>query len=200
MIGGPVGAQPPTFNEAGGVVSLEAESGTVVNRTQGWTLRTNVGGYSGAGFLAAEPNNGTNYIRGFVGVAPEVQFRVRFTQAGTYHVWVRGYSGGAGDDSVHAGLNGAAAKSAAAISEFAPGAWNWSRDAEGRVRTATLAIPGPGVHTINVWMREDGFRFDKLVLTSRRGVSAVGHGSGRERSGCGAATARAQRHTHFAFL
>ena len=31
---------------------------------------------------------------------------------------------------------------------------------------ATLQVATAGVHTLNVWMREDGFAFDKLILSA----------------------------------
>ncbi|MCP4408570.1 MAG: hypothetical protein GY807_12555, partial [Gammaproteobacteria bacterium] len=37
-------------------------------------------------------------------------------------------------------------------------------------------IPSVGVHTINVWMREDGTVFDKLVLTTNAGFTPSGNG------------------------
>ena len=29
--------------------------------------------------------------------------------------------------------------------------------------SATINVPSPGVHTVNVWMREDGFRLDRTA-------------------------------------
>ena len=42
--------------------------------------------------------------------------------------------------------------------------WAWSNATMDGVR-ATIEVPTAGTHTVNVWMREDGFVFDKLVLT-----------------------------------
>ena len=44
---------------------------------------------------------------------------------------------------------------------------------------ATLVIPTAGVHTINVWMREDGFYLDRLLLTTSP-ASAGGQWPGGE--------------------
>ena len=41
---------------------------------------------------------------------------------------------------------------------------------------ATINVTTPGVHTINVWMREDGMIFDKLVLTTNSGYIPTGTG------------------------
>ncbi len=46
--------------------------------------------------------------------------------------------------------------------------WVWSGDAEGTgiLAPATINIQSTGIHTINAWMREDGFIFDKIVITT----------------------------------
>ncbi len=31
---------------------------------------------------------------------------------------------------------------------------------------ATVVIPSAGVHTVSVWMREDGMRLDRVILTT----------------------------------
>jgi hypothetical protein len=41
---------------------------------------------------------------------------------------------------------------------------------------ATFNVATSGVHTVNVWMREDGFKIDKLVITTN--ASYVPSGAG----------------------
>ena len=54
-------------------------------------------------------------------------------------------------------------------------AWTWSKSTmDGPV--ATFNISSTGVHTLNVWMREDGFVFDKLVLTTSSVYTPAGTG------------------------
>ena len=166
------------FMESGGAVTMEAESGLVVQRAASWILRSDLSGFAGAGFVSAEPNVNVNQGSGYVGVSPEVQFPVRFATPGTYYVWIRGYGQTDEDDSVHVGLDGNAVVTGEMISEFQlkPSAWDWSNVAMDRVRRATLVIPSAGVHTINVWMREDGFRFDKMLLTTDSNLTPTGNG------------------------
>lgn len=166
------------YNESSGLVAIEAESGTIVNRTKAWNVRTAIAGYSGSSALSAEPNTGGNILRGFTTTSPEVQFRIRFSRTGTYYVWIRGYAASTNDDSLHAGLDGVAVKSGSAISEFLIGNWSWSSDAEGKTRRATLVVSTPGVHTVNVWMKEDGFVFDKIVLSADGSFVPTGTGPG----------------------
>jgi hypothetical protein len=39
-----------------------------------------------------------------------------------------------------------------------------------------LEINSAGAHTINVWMREDGFRLDRIVLTTDSKYKPSGNG------------------------
>jgi len=82
--------------------------------------------------------------------------------------WVRGWgdtvNNEGSSDSVHAGLNGTLPLSADKIDHF-PSGWNWSSSTRDNVR-ATINIPTVGIHTVNLWMREDGLAVDKILLTT----------------------------------
>jgi len=159
---------PPSgeeFQESGGQVVLEAEHhGQRIDRNgKSWTFETSQPGFAGGGFLRALPNTGTNLNTGYVTGSPELVYRVNFSSPGTYHVWVRGYGSNGSDDSLHAGLDGAGPASADRITGF-PASWAWSRTTMDNNLPATLQINSPGVHTIHLWMREDGFRLDRVLL------------------------------------
>ena len=176
--------------DASGVVSMEAEhyQGSVVSADGHEWLSAGgtYGGYSGTDALAAEPNNGAR-VDNFVGNSPRLDYTVNFTQAGTYYVWVRGMGPTGNDDSLHVGLDGAAQSSSDRIAGF-PNSTTWAWRAitmDGPV--ATINVASAGVHTVNVWMREDGFVFDKLVLTpdATFNPSALNGGLGPDESGGG---------------
>jgi hypothetical protein len=63
-------------------------------------------------------------------------------------------------------------------------AWCGWRDG-GTSSRATLDVPDAGYHTISIFMREDGFFADKLVLTTDAGYTPTGLGpdeTGREQA------------------
>ncbi len=158
---------PDTYSQdpgSDGVVSIEAENFDLTTMKIGheWTI-VNDGACSGSQALEATPNTGSNMDKAYVEHSPRLDYAVNFAQTGTYYVWVRGLAPSLNDDSIHVGLNGQALTSAEKISNFDAN-WNWSnRTMDGEA--AMLDITEAGLHTINVWMREDGFFFDKLVLT-----------------------------------
>lgn len=168
--GGGGGAPPGTaFQQDPAVNSLlviEAENyhNNISQGGHSWSFVTAPAGFSGAGAMEATPNSGTNNNTGYAANSPMLEYYIDFVRAGTYYVFVRGYGATGTDDSVHAGLDGQEIATSDRISSFTYGTYDWSGDTmDGQV--AFFDVPSPGTHTLNVWMREDGFIVDKIVLT-----------------------------------
>jgi len=163
-------------NGPDGLVVIEAES---------FHQNTPQGSHSWAGVnppeasngtaLAATPNSNANNNGNYAVTSPRVDYTVQFTQAGTHYIWVRGLGATTSDDSLHVGLNGQEIGSSDRLSGFAP-TWTWSNQTmDGAV--AAFTVPTPGEHTLNVWMREDGTLFDKILLTTNPTYpTPTGHG------------------------
>ncbi len=170
--------QELTFVESSGIVSIEAEHFTTdtAQGSHSWAQQ-NASGASGGVVMDSTPDSGAAINTGYVNSSPRLNYQVTFASSGSYRVWVRGRAGGAAtyeSDSLHVGLNGAASSSSDRISGFT-GSFGWSQDTlDGQV--ATINVPNAGTHTVNVWMREDGFDFDKLVLAKSTSFVASGNG------------------------
>ena len=163
------------FLESGGQVVLEAEhfSLNTPRASHTWDL-TSDSAASGGQCMSSNPNNGANVNTGYVTGSPQLNFPVLFTTTGTYQVWVRGLGAGSADRTVHAGLDGVGPTTADRISGFST-AYGWSKSTlDGPV--ATISVTSAGVHTVNLWMREDGFRVDRLLLTTNTGTVPSGTG------------------------
>lgn len=178
---GDCGACPPQtgpFLESGGMVVMEAESfaAAVAQGGHSWTSDT-TGTPSGGQARRATPNNGVARDTNYVTMSPRLDFPVSFTQTGTYQVWVRGRDPGptvGSNDSVHAGLDGAAVTSADRMNGWTS-SFSWRRSTLDGAN-ATLQVTTAGVHTINFWMREDGFAIDKVLLTTNASFTPTGTG------------------------
>jgi hypothetical protein len=149
-----------------GIVSMEAEH-YINNAPQGgnqWTLVTSPGGYSDEGAMEATPDSGANHDTNYAANSPRLDFLVNFVKTGTHYVWIRGYGKDSGADSCHAGLDGQEISTCDRLQYFdSLYAWhNQTRDGP----DATFNVTTAGIHTFNIWMREDGFVIDKIVLTS----------------------------------
>lgn len=175
---------------ADGLVAVEAErfDGNVSQGGKSWTSYTATAGYSGASALQATTNTGVNNNTGYVTASPRLDYRINFVKTGVHYVWVRGLGATGSDDSVHVGLDGQAVTTADRISGFGT-AYTWTRSTmDGPV--ATINVTTPGVHVVNLWMREDGTVVDKLVLTTNANYTPTGSGpAGRTRPGGGSGAA-----------
>jgi hypothetical protein len=163
------------INDTNGLASLEVENydARVVQGGRAWVDATNAT-FTGTRAFTALPNTGANNNTNYVTSSPRLDFRVNFTRTGTHYVWVRGIGANGNDDSVHVGLNGAANTTADRITGFGTG-WTWTKSTmDGPV--ATLNVTSTGVHTVNLWMREDGTVVDKIVLTTSSSYTPSGNG------------------------
>jgi hypothetical protein len=100
-----------------------------------------------------------------------VDYRVNFTTAGTYTLWLRGYPTNAAGDSAYVGVG----SEVVAVSGFAPGQWRWA-NVTLRSSPATLPISITGLYTVSLWMREDGLRIDRFLLTTDTNYIPTGFG------------------------
>lgn len=102
-------------------------------------------------------------------------YPVVITEPGRYYVWVRMNCTGAEDNGLHVGLDGTWPESGARLQFTGQyGQWQWdSRQRTESVHTGVLGqiwldIEKPGLHTIMFSMREDGFEFDRFMLTKKK--------------------------------
>ena len=165
------------FQMQSGMVVMEAEDAdaTVARSARSWVLRQPAAGYSGTGAMSSEPDGGLAIDTGFATTSPELQFAVDFPAAGTYTVWVRGIGPNAAGDSLHAGLDGQAVSTSDRMSFGVYGSENWFKSTMDTA-PATITVATAGRHTVNIWMREDGFVLDKLLLTSNTSFTPTGTG------------------------
>ncbi|KAB7627888.1 Ig-like domain-containing protein [Alkalilimnicola sp. S0819] len=132
------------------------------------------GDASGARIMRSTPNNGTRLDSGLASRSPRLDYEIEFRQAGTHYLWLRGLGASGDDDSVHVGLNGLRQDGGNSIANFSPSN-GWSNLRMGQ-HVAVLNIPAPGRHTLNVWMREDGFELDRILLTADASYLPEGDG------------------------
>ena len=169
---------PGTFLESGGLLVMEAEhftekfAGTASSTlNHHWNLVTTPAGFSGSGLMEAQPNTSVNVQAETTG--PRMDYRAYFALPGTYQVWVRMWGPNGNDDSFHVGLDGVIRTATAGMTNSS-NQWVWLNVANSA--RVTVQIPDPGIYTINLWMREDGTRVDKLLLTTDAAYTPTGIG------------------------
>jgi YD repeat-containing protein len=161
-----------TFLEAGGQVVMEGENGVRANGlSHTWNLLTSQPGYTGTSYLQTSLDIDVLYQTNEITASPRVDYRVNFTTAGTYTLWLRGYPTNAAGDSAYVGLDGALTE----VTGFAPNQWRWANVSLSN-SPVTLPISTTGLYTVSLWMREDGLRIDRLLLTTDTTFIPTGFG------------------------
>ncbi len=171
---GPAGSGPIQMQNGTVVIEAEDSDDNIARAGHEWLVGQAPAGAVGEA-ITASPDSGTNANTGYVGTVAERQYQVQFEAAGTYYVWARGYATDFGGDSIHVGLNGQAQASADRMSYLPLDSWSWFNETMDDV-IATIEVPSAGVHTLNLWMREDGMSVDRLLLTDDAGLSPSGNG------------------------
>jgi len=115
--------------------------------------------------MQATPNTGANISSVTQSNTPALIYLARFTNSGAYNFWVRALGANGSDDSVYIGVDGAAPQS---MSFGATAAWVW--------QSKRITVGSPGVHALNVWMREDGAYVDRIVLAANLSYTPTGSG------------------------
>lgn len=143
-----------------------------------------VGGASGGAYLEILPdtrrNHGHKLIKGEnfcaeAGAMAVLHYKVNITTPGRYYVWVRCHSTGSEDNGLHVGLDGEWPETGQRM-QWCQGkqAWRWEskqrteKEHCGEPHKIFLDIKEPGEHVIHFSMREDGFEFDKWLITTNR--------------------------------
>jgi len=101
-----------------------------------------------------------------------LHYKVKFNNPGKYFVWVKAFSTGTEDNGLHVGLNGEWVESGQRMQWCEDKEqWTWTSKQRmpeehcGIEERIFLEIEKPGIHTISFSMREDGFEFDKWVMS-----------------------------------
>lgn len=161
------------------IVAIEAENydrnASPVGGTS-WTFSTAFAGYSGSGAMDTLPNTGRAINeQNHITQSPRLDFCINFPRSGIYYIWLRAYARSGSDDSLHVGLNGASPDNYNwRATGWPAGSYSWARSSS--ATPLRVNVPSAGVHTFNVWMREDGTILDKILLTTDSTLTPTGTG------------------------
>ncbi len=143
-----------------------------------------IAGASGGAYLEILPDNrgnhgeklipGTNFSNS-PGKLAVLHYKVNITTPGRYYVWVRAYSSGSEDKGLHVGIDGEWSDNGQRM-QWCEGKKSWWWESKQRTENEHCGVPHQifldiekaGEHTIHFSMREDGFEFDKWLMTTDR--------------------------------
>lgn len=101
-----------------------------------------------------------------------LNYKIKFNTIGRYYVWVRAFSTGGEDNGLHVGLNDTWSEHGKRM-QWCEGKNQWTWASKQRTKEIHCGVPyeiylditKTGIHNIQFSMREDGFEFDKFILT-----------------------------------
>ena len=170
------------FIESGGLVVLEAESyfENISRSGDTWTEVTDPEGASGGVAMQSLPDDGTRLRPPFATTSPEMTYDVDFTTVGTYYIWLRTWAPDAKGKAGFVGIDGVVGQGIAAGGNGAwsdgIGEWSWSNLGPHQVDPVSLDVNDAGVHTVQVFMGDDGLIVDKVLLTTDAGFIPMNEG------------------------
>lgn len=102
-----------------------------------------------------------------------LHYKVYFNTAGRYYVWVRAHSTGSEDNGIHVGIDGEWPATGQRM-QWCTNKLSWHWESRQRTEEVHCGVPHliyldvdiKGEHEIMFSMREDGFEFDKFLLTT----------------------------------
>jgi len=157
---------PPGFKESGGLVCMEAEHYDSIeqrNEPAMWVQASATPGYVGDGYMWTVDgaySNTPSYDQG-----TRILYSIVFSSTGTFNVYMRRYCDPTGSNSVWVGLDGVSNGNNDNTQDYDQ--WIWKS-------LGTVTVSTPGVKTLDVVRREQGYKIDRIVLT--QGAIPTGNG------------------------
>ena len=158
-----------TITENNGLIVFEAEqfdsqvSGTGNGANDQWEIVNDSSAAGGQFILGGSNDNGFNAGDSTQGARAD--YEVNFTSTGTWYAWVLIQAPSSGSNSVHLGLDGEPTTYGGIGLDVPAGDWTWTNEVQGRPQRVTIDVATAGDHTVNLWIREDGVRVDRILLT-----------------------------------
>ena len=158
-----------TFDDRTLLIEAESYHQARSRNNLNWTLDKNKSGYGGSGAMVVLPDRGIRIRDSHQRESPALDYKIMFPERGTYYIWLRTWAKDNNSNSLIMGLNGTPLPSyTKEIETDEYEEWNWTRSLMTSRRYARIDIRSPGIHTLNIWMREDGLYLDRILITKRR--------------------------------
>jgi hypothetical protein len=181
----PNGVGNLVFEEKDGIVAVEAEHFYTqsLSEIRKWEIIDTAHSESASGnkYVECLPDTRTTHddkltagenFSNKAGQMAVLHYSVHFNDPGKYYVWVRTYSTGTEDNGIHVGVDNEWPESGQRM-QWCEGKNKWTWDSKQRTLEVHCGVPElifleikkPGLHDIQFSMREDGFEFDKFIMT-----------------------------------
>ncbi|MDA1274913.1 MAG: Ig-like domain-containing protein [Verrucomicrobia bacterium] len=179
---------PPIRQDTTGLAVIEAENfdASLKPGDHSWLFAKTPRDFTGAGTMYALPDTGAviNLPDALTG-SPRLDYKVNFARTGKHYLWMRGSDGGG--NSLHAGIDEVDPSGTGLDNIDDPGccgtravggtSWVWLSGTDGTAAgRSTFEVTTAGVHTLHLWLREDGQIIDKFLVTTDPNFNPTGDG------------------------
>jgi hypothetical protein len=151
------------FLESNGVVSMEAEDFSTNNTTNNihtWATTTDAAA-SGGEYMLSTPNNGTSCVSNKLNkCGAHMTYHFRTTTGGTYYPFFLLNAANTNDNIIDWGLAGVFSQEVTIAT--ADSTWQWTAGSSINLAAGDLVF--------DIWMRKDGMKIDKIVLSKTNSV------------------------------
>lgn len=179
-------AQDAKFQQTSdGLVCMEAEnySESVESSSETyWDFYTDLAGYSGTGAMRCYPEGNTEHkvLENAQNSAPVLNYTVNFVSDEPVYLFLRASHIDGYDDSIWFGMDswiyGDDPASFTSDEQNVSEEWYWVTHYMTGTTQPMIELESAGVHTFQMYMREAGFKLDKIVLTTDPAYAPEGEG------------------------
>jgi hypothetical protein len=171
-------SQDYDFEQVGNIVVIEAENYTeqIKPAADEWVPIVEPVGFSGTGAMMAVAASAFAEPADAIEGSPILVYAVEFNEPAEFFIWVRGARSAdnpGGTDSFHAGVDGTIEPTGDMIAfenmpwEYENGTWGWQWWASSEAAAqASVVVQNSGTHNLEIYIRENGYMIDKIVLTT----------------------------------
>lgn len=181
-------AQDFDFKQVDHYVVMEAENYTeqVNPGVDEWLEVTEPADYSGEGAMTAVAASAFAEPADALAGSPILKYSIKFNEAAVFYLWARGARlpspDHGGSDSFHAGVDGEITPNGDMIAfentipdDNKTGIWVWQRWASSEAAApASVSVQTAGVHDLEIYIRENSYSIDKIVLTTMEYADSTG--------------------------
>ncbi|MBN1804046.1 MAG: hypothetical protein JW837_02225 [Sedimentisphaerales bacterium] len=159
-----------------GIVVVEAEDydANVAAGGHSWELTGPTEGFIGDAGMHS-PNGNGGHSSDYAANSERLEYEIDFVKTGIHYVWILGWGASGTDDSCHVGLDGEETPLSNQMTGWS-GSYSWANGRYQMPEPSQIDITSTGLHTLDLWVREDGLIVDKILLTTNPDYRPTGQG------------------------
>ncbi len=118
------------------------------------------------------PNGRGGHSSNYTTNSEHLDYEIDFVKTGMHYPWILAWGPDGNSDTCHVGLDGEEIASCDQMRGWENN-YTWSNRTRDPER-ASFEVTSTGLHTLNIWAREDGLIIDKIVLTTNPDYTLTG--------------------------